>query len=111
MILKLECTFSECIVHAIGRCEIPRKFGSSPAVQQVVTRVQGRILGLGHLTSLSGSVARGAHFGRREFYGSGDYLPSRESTPQASQIIKLTPTEPVRTSKPEGDTKIPDPVD
>lgn len=64
MILKLECTFSECIVHAIGRCEIPRKFGSSPAVQQVVTRVQGRILGLGHLTSLSGSVARGAHFGQ-----------------------------------------------
>lgn len=36
-------------------------------------------------------------------------LPSSESKPQASHIKKLTPTEPVRTSKPDGDTKIPDP--
>lgn len=38
------------------------------------------------------------------------YSPNSESKPQASQIMKLTPTEPVRTSKPEGDTNIPDPV-
>lgn len=37
-------------------------------------------------------------------------LPNNESTPQASHIIKLTPTEPVRTRRPEGDTKIPDPI-
>lgn len=38
------------------------------------------------------------------------YLPNNESKPQASHIIKLTPTEPVRTSRPEGDTNIPDPI-
>ena len=37
------------------------------------------------------------------------YLPNKESKPQASHIKKLTPTEPVRTSRPDGDTKIPDP--
>lgn len=37
-------------------------------------------------------------------------LPISESTPQASHIIKLTPTEPVLASRPEGDTNIPDPT-
>lgn len=36
--------------------------------------------------------------------------PNNESNPQAIHIIKLTPMEPVRTSKPDGDTKIPDPI-
>jgi hypothetical protein len=36
-------------------------------------------------------------------------LPNNERTPQDIQIIKLTPTEPVLTSKPDGDTNIPDP--
>lgn len=36
-------------------------------------------------------------------------LPKSDSNPQASHIQKLIPTEPVRTSKPDGDTKIPDP--
>lgn len=40
----------------------------------------------------------------------GDNLPSSESKPQASHMIKLTPTEPVLTSRPEGDTNIPDPA-
>lgn len=38
------------------------------------------------------------------------YLPSNESNPQANHIPKLIPTEPVRTSKPDGDTNIPDPT-
>lgn len=37
-------------------------------------------------------------------------LPSNDSRPQASHIQKLIPTEPVLTSKPDGDTNIPDPV-
>jgi len=37
-------------------------------------------------------------------------LPNKDKRPQASHTIKLTPTEPVRTSSPDGDTKIPDPV-
>lgn len=49
------------------------------------------------------------------YAGDGDgerrvwHLPNNESNPQAIHIIKLTPMEPVRTSKPDGDTKIPDP--
>lgn len=37
------------------------------------------------------------------------HLPNKESNPQASHIQKLIPTEPVLTSKPDGDTNIPDP--
>lgn len=37
------------------------------------------------------------------------YLPSRESRPHAIQMMKLMPTEPVRSKSPEGDTKIPEP--
>jgi hypothetical protein len=37
------------------------------------------------------------------------YIPINESSPQASHIIRLTPTEPVRTSNPLGLTKIPEP--
>ena len=37
------------------------------------------------------------------------YLPNKESNPQASHIQKLIPTDPVLTSKPDGDTNIPDP--
>jgi hypothetical protein len=37
------------------------------------------------------------------------YLPSNERSPHAIQITKLMPTEPVLTSKPLGDTKIPEP--
>ena len=37
-------------------------------------------------------------------------LPNKESRPQAIQIKKLTPTEPVLTSNPDGDTNIPDPI-
>lgn len=36
-------------------------------------------------------------------------LPNKESNPQASHIQKLIPTDPVLTSKPDGDTNIPDP--
>lgn len=35
--------------------------------------------------------------------------PSNERRPQAIQMMKLMPTEPVLTSNPLGDTKIPDP--
>lgn len=37
-------------------------------------------------------------------------LPNKESSPQASHTQKLTPTEPVLTSNPDGDTNIPDPI-
>lgn len=37
-------------------------------------------------------------------------LPNNESNPHASHIPKLIPTEPVLTSKPDGDTNIPDPI-
>lgn len=37
-------------------------------------------------------------------------LPNKESRPHASHIAKLIPTDPVRTSKPDGDTNIPDPT-
>lgn len=37
------------------------------------------------------------------------YLPNKDSRPHASHIPKLIPTEPVRTSNPDGDTNIPDP--
>lgn len=59
---------------------------------------------LGH--RLSGWWERG----ESAFRSRSMYSPNSESKPQASQIMKLTPTEPVRTSKPEGDTNIPDPV-
>lgn len=39
------------------------------------------------------------------------HLPNNERTPQACHIRKLIPTEPVLTSKPDGDTKIPDPAE
>jgi hypothetical protein len=35
--------------------------------------------------------------------------PSNERRPQAIQMMKLMPTDPVLTSNPLGDTKIPDP--
>lgn len=38
------------------------------------------------------------------------HLPNNERNPQACHIRKLIPTEPVLTSKPDGDTKIPDPA-
>lgn len=36
--------------------------------------------------------------------------PRSDKMPQAIQMTKLIPTDPVRINKPDGDTKIPDPV-
>lgn len=79
------------------------------------TRTHTRINICGQV--VEGPINRPLHEGRlgQRFGGKGRrsrsmYSPNSESKPQASQIMKLTPTEPVRTSKPEGDTNIPDPV-
>lgn len=46
------------------------------------------------------------------FFGLNDLsnLPSNESRPHAIQMMKLMPTEPVRSNSPEGETNIPDPA-
>lgn len=42
-------------------------------------------------------------------YISTQYSPNSEITPQENQMIKLSPMDPVLTSKPEGETNIPEP--
>lgn len=39
-----------------------------------------------------------------------EHLPKRDNKPQDIHTTKLIPIEPVRSSRPEGETKIPDPA-
>ena len=44
------------------------------------------------------------------FFFKFNNLPSNDNSPQAIQMTRLTPTEPVLMSKPLGETNIPDPA-
>jgi len=51
----------------------------------------------------------GLEFLRNHYVQCSKNSPNSETTPQANHTIKLIPTDPVRTSKPDGETNIPEP--